>query len=226
VSEYRQADLKYPLQHAAECMLTTAPPAEAGDLLEATAQLTTMGRWAEWVLLRKLVTASGSKQHTRSYGAAETHTQIASCLRTAEKTAADTTCICALRFTAGSCYSCDAGTMSLQRPSTRERQQGRIAMTVLEPAAGLMGSSAAAAGAYNDSQEQQQQQQQQPFEPSTSRSGVGSDTWQQQQGTGRSQTDWEQQQEQLQSVAAAANTVSLKVRVGAGSCGATQLVCH
>jgi hypothetical protein len=65
VSEYRQADLKYPLQHAAECMLTTAPPAEAGDLLEATAQLTTMGRCAEGALLRKLGAASGSKQHTQ-----------------------------------------------------------------------------------------------------------------------------------------------------------------
>jgi hypothetical protein len=62
VSEYRQADLKYPLQHAAECMLTTAPPAEAGDLLEATAQLTTMGRCAEGVQLHKQVAAIGSKQ--------------------------------------------------------------------------------------------------------------------------------------------------------------------
>lgn len=46
VSEYRQANPKYPLQHAAESMVTTVPPAETGDLLEATAQLTTMGRYA------------------------------------------------------------------------------------------------------------------------------------------------------------------------------------
>ncbi|WIA12059.1 hypothetical protein OEZ85_012136 [Tetradesmus obliquus] len=150
VSEYRQADLQYPLQHAAECMLTTAPPAEAADLLEATAQLTTMGR-------------------------------------------------------------CDTGTMSLQRPSTRERQQGRIAMTVLEPAAGLLATNTAdgAGSGRGDGQEQQQQQQ---VEPSTSRSGAGTDTWQQ-QATGRSQTEQlqQQQQEQQQTMGRAAQKVSLKV---------------
>lgn len=46
VSEYRQADLKYPLQHAALSMVTTQPPVEAEELVEATAQLTTTGRYA------------------------------------------------------------------------------------------------------------------------------------------------------------------------------------
>jgi hypothetical protein len=47
-------------------MLTTAPPAEAGELLEATAQLTTMGRWAEFLLLAAIT-------YTYTCGAAETH---------------------------------------------------------------------------------------------------------------------------------------------------------
>lgn len=105
---------------------------------------------------------------------------------------------------------CDTGTMSLLRPSTRERQQGRIAMTVLQPAAGLLATNTAdAAGpGRGDSQEQQQQQQ---VEPSTSRSSAGTDTWQQ-QVTGRSQTEQLQQQEQQQTVGRAAQKVSLKVR--------------
>lgn len=101
--------------------------------------------------------------------------------------------------------------MSLQRPPTRERQQGRIALTVLEAAAGLLGAGAAAtsAGLLGDSQ------QQQPLEPSSSTNGAGSKSWQQQQqqATGRTQVDWQQQQEQDQPLSTATNKVSLKVRL-------------
>lgn len=61
VSEYRQASLKAPLQHAAEGMLTTAPPADAEQLVEGTAQLTTLGRCVEVAVL------SGSKPFACMY---------------------------------------------------------------------------------------------------------------------------------------------------------------
>jgi len=44
VSEYRQAALQYPLQHAAECMMTTEPPGELADIQRATAAFTATGR--------------------------------------------------------------------------------------------------------------------------------------------------------------------------------------
>eukprot|EP00879_Flechtneria_rotunda_P024201 GHRR01025649.1.p1 GENE.GHRR01025649.1~~GHRR01025649.1.p1 ORF type:complete len:986 (+),score=357.96 GHRR01025649.1:892-3849(+) len=75
VSEYRQANLEYPMQHAAEGMLTASAPAEVDDLMEATAELTMTGR-------------------------------------------------------------CDNELVSIERPATRERQQGQVPMTVLDPAAG------------------------------------------------------------------------------------------
>eukprot|EP00882_Tetradesmus_deserticola_P026618 GHRQ01029378.1.p2 GENE.GHRQ01029378.1~~GHRQ01029378.1.p2 ORF type:complete len:140 (+),score=34.17 GHRQ01029378.1:382-801(+) len=98
--------------------------------------------------------------------------------------------------------------MSLQRPPTRERQQGSIPLTVLEPTASLMGTCAAATstGVHGFSQEQQL------VEP-MSTSGAGLESWQQQQATNHSTADRQQQQEQP--LATASNKVSLKVRLWA-----------
>lgn len=47
VSEYRQAALQYPLQHAAEAMLTTEPPEQVEQLQSATTTFTATGRYAD-----------------------------------------------------------------------------------------------------------------------------------------------------------------------------------
>lgn len=100
--------------------------------------------------------------------------------------------------------------MSLERPPTRERQHGRVPMTVLDATADLLGtamgaSSDTAGSTAADGQEQQAQ------EPSTFRSGSGSESWQR-QTTPASQAERQEKQQQDSLSDIAANTVALKVR--------------
>lgn len=50
VSEYRQVELQYPLQHAAQGLLTAEPPQGSETLQEATLELASTGRWVVGVL--------------------------------------------------------------------------------------------------------------------------------------------------------------------------------
>lgn len=110
------------------------------------------------------------------------------------------------------CCRCDIGSLVLDRPSTADRQQGQVAMTVLQAAPELLqatGKAAVAAAAAAADAAAIDQQQQSGFSPRPA-----PEPW---QAAGRSQPGQQQtqqldSQQQQQLATAAAQQLALKVR--------------
>jgi hypothetical protein len=125
VSEYRQTQLQYPLQHAAEGMLTAEAPSDAGTLQAATASLAATGRCA---LRGRALGLGWMRTRQPAVVLCRGVTSMLPDVRRA---------ILLHRLDAGA-------TVSKERPSTAQRQRGRVPLAVLAaPASAATGGEAA-----------------------------------------------------------------------------------